>query len=119
MLPAGTFVMQGKQGSATVVITKPSPAETRIGVTYNGYSSDGMNLVNGTEEGISLTTGPSVSYTWHSNLALSGQHHGTRQTSEPGGFVVTLAGLGQPATISGSLTTVLDGLTFNSPVTGS
>jgi hypothetical protein len=123
-VPAGTYRLKGKQGSAVVEITHgPSPFNpgltwvTGVKVTYDDYSADGVNFVNGTEEGIK-TIGPTT-YTWHADLTLSGLHRGTRTTSEPGGFVVASPGLAQPPTIAGTLTGTLDGLTFTSPVTGS
>ena len=76
-----------------------------------------MSIVNGTEEGIKAS-GPTMTFTWHSDLDLSGLHSGTRVTSEPGGFVVTSPGLAARPVIS-ALTTKLDGLTFASPITGS
>jgi hypothetical protein len=125
-VPAGTYTLDGRRGSAQVVITHgPSPfnpghtAVVGVRVTYRNYSADGVNFVNGTEEGIKQQGGSTTSYTWHADLRLSGLHTGTRTTSEPGGFVVTSPGLAAPPTISGTLTTTLDGLTFTSPVTGS
>lgn len=125
-VPAGTYTLKGKKGSADVVITHgPSPfnpGHTQVAsvkVTYHNYSAGGVNIVNGTEEAIKERNGAISTYTWHENLTLSGLHEGTRKTSEPGGFVVTSPGLAAPPTISGTLTTTLDGLTFNSPITGS
>lgn len=123
-VPAGTYTLAGRTGSATVVITHgPSPLPNQITevvgvkVTYDRYSADGSNVIDGTEEG-TQARGP-LRYTWHEDLTFSGAHDGTRKTSEPTGFVVTSPGLGQPPIITGTLTTVLDGRTFTSPVTGS
>jgi len=122
-VPAGTYILRGKRGSADVVITEgpsrfnPGAVEVvGVEVTYHDYSADGLNFVTGTEEGIRASTPPSsTSLTWHADLTFSGQHTGTRTTSEPGGFVVTTTSLGATATFSGSLTTTLDGVTFASP----
>jgi len=114
-LPAGTYTLEGKKGSAHVVIAL-NAAKTDVAsvqVTYADYSSDGVNMVNGTE------TGLNTPFTWHEDLTLSGLHHGTRKTSEPGGFVVTAPPqIGEPFTIAGTLITTLDGQTYTSPTTG-
>lgn len=124
-VPAGTYTLDGEQGTAIVEITHgPSPFHpgrtwvVGVKVAYEDYSVDGVNIVNGTEEGIK-DSGPTTTYTWHADLRLSGRHRGTRRTSEPGGFVVTSSALAAPPTISGTLTTTLDGLSFTSPTTGS
>jgi hypothetical protein len=121
-VPAGTYTLKGKKGSADVVITHgPSPFNpgktvvVGVKVTYHDYSADGVNVVNGTEE---ATKAAGNVFTWHENLTMSGLHNGTRKTSEPGGFVVSQPNPGQPPTYSGNLTTTLDGKTFESPVTG-
>jgi hypothetical protein len=117
-LPAGTYTLKGKKsGEAKVVITETADksAIAKVEVTYTDYSHDGVNIVNGTE------SGSSAPYTWHADLKLSGLHTGTRKTSEPGGFVVTPPPANNPfgrATISGTLTTTLDGHSYTSPGTG-
>ena len=58
-VPAGTYLLEGRRGSAVVEITHgPSPFNpgltwvVGVKVTYDNYSADGVNFVNGTEEGI-------------------------------------------------------------------
>jgi len=122
VVPAGTYILMGESGSAEVVITD-GPSRFREGdleivsvaVTYKNYSADGINFVDGTESGIRGQSGAKSTFTWHSDLTFSGLHEGTRKTSEPGGFVVTLSSLGAAGEFSGNLTTTLDGLTFTSP----
>ena len=90
-------------------------AIAKVEVTYANYSRDGLNIVNGTE------SASSAPFTWHVDLTLTGQHKGTRKTSEPGGFVITPPPANKPmarATITGTLTTTLDGHTYSSPSTG-
>ena len=117
-LPAGTYKLTGqKSGEATVIITE-NPGKTAIAkveVTYKNYSRDGLDVLNGNE------SASSAPFTWHEDLSLTGQHKGSRKTSEPGGFVVTPPPANNPlgsATISGTLTTTLDGRTYSSPSTG-
>lgn len=123
-IPAGTYTLNGVTGSATVAIThgrSPFPHQgtevASVRVDYDDFSADGINTVNGTESGTKQQQ--PIKYTWHSDITLSGMHNGTRRTSEPTGFIVESPGLAQPPVISGILTTVLDGVTFTSPQTGS
>ncbi len=117
-LPGGTYKLNGQvSGDATVVITENADktAIVNVEVTYANYSRDGLNTVNGRE------SASSAPFTWHVDLTLTGQHKGTRKTSEPGGFVITPPPANQPmarATITGTLTTTLDGHTYSSPATG-
>ena len=117
-LGAGTYTLKGrKSGEAKVVITETPDRSgiAKVEVTYTNYSHDGVNTVNGTE------SGTSAPYTWHADLKLSGLHEGTRKTSEPEGFVVTPPSARNPlgrATITGTLTTTLDGRSYSSPKTG-
>jgi len=123
IVPAGTYTLNGVSGSAEVVVTT-GPSRFREGelevvaveVTYFGYTADGLNYVDGTEAGIRGVDGARSTFTWHADLSFSGLHEGTRKTSEPGGFVVTLSGLGAEGEFSGSLTTVLDGVTYSSQI---
>lgn len=115
-LPAGDYLLKGRvSGEARVVVSQATSGNetSSIRVTYTGYSHDGLNTVDGTE---SVTSAP---YTWHTDLQLSGQHTGSRKTSEPSGFVITppLAP-NTRATITGTLTTTLDGQTYGSPGSG-
>jgi len=118
-VPEGTYTLTGKKGWAEVVVSE-GPSRFNLGetevvsveVTYHHYSADGVNFVDGTEAGI-RGSGPTT-LTWHADLTFSGLHEGTRKTG-PGGFVVTTSFLGGPVSFSGTLTTTLDGVTFESP----
>jgi len=122
VIPAGTYILTGMSGLAEVVITD-GPSRFREGdleivsvsVTYDNYSADGINYIDGTESGTRGQSGAKSTLTWHSDLTFSGLHEGTRKTSEPGGFVVSLSSLGAAGEFSGTLTTTLDGLIFTSP----
>ncbi len=119
IVPAGTYTLTGQKGSAEVVVTTgPSrfnPGELEVvsvEVTYDNYSADGVNFVDGSEAGIRGSNPTTL--TWHSDLTFSGLHNGTRKTG-PEGFTVTPTFLGGPAFFTGTLTTTLDGVTFTSP----
>jgi len=122
VVPAGTYTLNGESGFAEVVI-ETAPSRFRAGdfevvaveVSYSGYSADGVNFIDGTESGVRESSDGINTLTWHADLTFSGLHTGSRKTSEPGGFVVTLVGLGSEGVFSGTLTTTLDGVTFNSP----
>ncbi len=121
IVPAGTYTLTGMSGSAEVVVTA-GPSRFREGdeevvsvaVTYYNYSADGVNFIDGTESGTRGTEGSKTTFTWHADLTFSGLHEGTRKTSEPGGFVVTLSRLGAEGEFSGTLVTSLDGVTYSS-----
>lgn len=122
IIPEGNYILKSKWGWgwADVDITEgPSrfnPGLTEVvavKVTYYGYTSDGLNYVFGTEEGV-LGSRP-TSQTWYSDLIFIGLHNGTRKSSSEG-FTVTSGGLGSLASFSGTLTTTLDGMTFTSPL---
>ncbi|MFV8817520.1 TolB family protein [Haliea sp. E17] len=122
IVPSGNYVLMGESGSAEVVVTDgPSrfnPGEmevTSVSVIYSNYSADGVNFIDGTESGERNSGTGGTTITWHADLTFSGLHEGSRKTREPGGFVVTLKSLGAAGQFSGTLTTTLDGMTFNSP----
>ena len=84
-------------------------------MTYHGYTNDGANILNGTERGDNAN-GDAV--TWHENLTLTGQHTGTKKTSEPDGFTVSVGASALAASqfeATGTITTVLDGHTYTQP----
>lgn len=115
-LPAGSYTLNGRtSGHARVTIAESADRRgiARIDVTYTNFSDDDLNTVDGTE---SATAAP---FTWHANLSLSGLHSGSRRSSEPSGFVITPPSApGARATVTGALTTILDGKTYTSPGTG-
>ena len=118
-VPAGAYLLRCEHGWADVQITDgPSRFNSEhrevaaVTVTYHHCSVDGLTFVDGTEEGIREEAPTRL--VWHADLTFSGLHSGTRKSSK-GGFVVRPpAGLGG-ANFEGSLTTTLDGLTFESP----
>jgi hypothetical protein len=122
IVPAGTYTLNGVSGSAQVIIgTGPSRFKAgdleniSVEVTYYNYSADGINFIDGTESGVrGENASGQRTLTWHADLEFSGLHTGTRQTSEPGGFVVTATSLAGAADISGTLITTLDGEVYSS-----
>ncbi|WP_317930240.1 hypothetical protein [Halioxenophilus sp. WMMB6] len=122
VVPAGDYVLMGVEGYADVTITT-SPSRFKIGdveidsvaVSYNNYSADGVNFIDGTESGTRASESGVTTLTWQADLTFSGLHSGSRTSDPTEGFVVTSNGLGTTATFSGQLTTVLDGVTYTSP----
>ncbi len=105
-VPADTYTLKGKKGSAEVVVTDgPSrfnPGATEVvsvAVTYTNYSADGLNSVDGTEAGTRATT--PTSWTWQSDLTFSGLHNGTRKDQPRRIRGDTQGGLGGLATFRG------------------
>ena len=119
-LPAGSYTLAGKRsGSAAATITE-NDAKTGVAsvdVTYTDYSNDGINILNGTERAELVGT----DVTLHEDLKLTGRHNGTKRTSEPEGFTVSVAlsALADPVfDARGTLTTTLDGRTYTQPQNG-
>jgi hypothetical protein len=119
-LPAGSYTLAGtRSGSAAVTITENDAknAVASVSVTYKNYSNDGENILNGTERAELVGT----DVTWHEKLTLTGRHKGTKRTSEPQGFTVSVAlsALADPVfDARGTLTTSLDGRTYTQPTNG-
>jgi hypothetical protein len=119
-LPAGSYTLAGKRsGSAAVTIAENSTKTdvTSVAVAYHDYNNDGVETLNGTERVDAVGT----DLTWHENLELTGRHRGTKKTSEPGGFTVSVAlsALASPSfQARGTLTTTLDGRTYTQPQNG-
>jgi hypothetical protein len=55
---------------------------------------------------------------WHSNLRLTGCQTGTKLTSEPNGFTLTVDLLTNIFHGDGTLTTTIDGTTYRQPANG-
>ncbi|MDX5564564.1 hypothetical protein PYK79_16080 [Streptomyces sp. ID05-04B] len=118
-LPAGRYTLDGTSaGRATVDLVEnaQSTGLTRISVSYKNYSDDGKTFLNGTES-VENAGAPSSPVTFHTRLRISGEHTGTRTTSEPAGYTISplssLQGSYQPV---GTMTTVLDGRVHAQPV---
>ena len=121
--PAGVYKLQGKTGYADVTIKfgeGSRPVVTEVVATYNNFSLDGLNVINGSESVTRLpnSTLRALAIEWHSNLSLSGCHHGTKVTSKDGYRVRTdiLMNTGGMTT-SGTMVTTIDGVSYHNPPT--
>jgi hypothetical protein len=120
LLPAGSYTLAGHtSGSADVTITTNAArtAVTSVAVSYTRYGNDGIHIINGTERCELVGT----NVTWHESLRLSGRETGTKLTSEPAGFTlsVALSALASPDfEPTGTLTTTVDGQTYTQPRNG-
>jgi hypothetical protein len=119
-LPAGEYTLAGRKAGSAKVVIREDAAKTKItfvSVTYTDYSNEGGNVLNGTERAELVGT----DVTWHEDIRLSGAHTGTRRTSEPGGFTVSVAlsALADPVfDAKGTMTVTLDGHTYRQPPNG-
>jgi hypothetical protein len=123
LAPAGTWTLPGqKSGSAKVIITHDDAKAimSKVEVTYANYSDDDTHIINGTEsvETLPDSTQTTTKTLWHSNLTLSGTHTGTKVTSEPGGFTLTIDLLTNHFDAVGTLTTTIDGTAYKQPANG-
>jgi hypothetical protein len=121
VLPEGTYTLHGTaSGSARVTITQTADHRgiKTVGVSYENYSDDGENFINGTEQVTqNSTTLTTVALDWHSNLIQSGKSHGTKVTS-PGGFQLTIDVMTNIFQAAGTLTTTIDRQTYKQPGNG-
>jgi hypothetical protein len=117
-LTGGNYTADGNSSGSAAIQVVENAGKTgieSISVTYNNYSDDGINIINGTE---SVTNNGSAlgPITFHEHLTLSGAHTGTKVTSEPGGYSVSQIavafGTYQP---TGTMTTTLDGHVYTQP----
>jgi hypothetical protein len=121
--PQGTFLLKGKVFGAAQVTITPDADHTKVvktSVGYINYSDDGINVINGTESVERLDSGSITleKLLWHSNLRLTGCQTGTKLTSEPNGFTLTVDLLTNIFHGDGTLTTTIDGTTYRQPANG-
>ena len=119
-LPAGTYTLAGDAcGTATVVISTDSSGAliTGIGVSYDGFSDNGTDIINGTESVRRDSDSVFSPLTWQENLRLSGRHTGTKVTS-PDGFTLSPLILENIFQATGTMTTTIDGQAYTQPWNG-
>jgi hypothetical protein len=118
-IPAGTYTINGAvRGYATVTVTNDATgtAIQSIQATYNNYSDNGRDVINGTESVQNDTTPGNV--TWNDDLTLSGQSSGTKITSG-GGFTLGLSvEFSNDFIAMGTMTTTIDGRSYFQPPNG-
>lgn len=124
--PEGTYTLEGTTlGRAEVTITHdtesgPTPVVGEVAVSYDNFSNDGINVLNGTERVIRLPAPQSTAFApaleWHSDLTLSGCQQGTKVTS-PEGFRIRINVLENHLYTSGDLVTTIDGVSWHKPET--
>jgi hypothetical protein len=121
-VPAGNYTLKGKViGSASVHISENTnkTAISAVSVSYTNYSDDGIHIINGTESVSGHANGLTGQVLqWDSNLTLSGCQTGTKVTSEPGGFNLSIDLTDPIFTATGTLTTTIDGHEYTQPANG-
>jgi hypothetical protein len=120
--PAGKFKLPGKvSGSADVEIRHAADGSgvAFVSVRYSHFTNDGFHIIDGTESAEKIGSDSSSRVVWHSDLRASGLQHGSKVTSEPGGFIPP--GFGSISSRTppvGSLTTTIDGAVYSAPYLG-
>lgn len=114
--PAGKFEMAGwKGGKAEVEIRKTANDRiSYVSATYTGFTDDGIHIIDGRESAELVIKESRARIIWHSDLHSSGSQNGTKETSEPDGFVISL--LGEP--LEGELITTIGSTTYRTPPPG-
>jgi hypothetical protein len=116
----GVYTLRGKAcGSALVNITwGTAPTIGTVSVVYKNYSDDGLSFLNGNE---SVTARVSqlvnFSFDWFSNIRQSGLVTGSKKTS-PGGYLTNISVIDNVLSSTGTLTTILNGVEWRSPLSG-
>jgi hypothetical protein len=119
-LPAGNYTLKGTvSGVAQVQIGVDSTSDSvdSVLVTYSNFSDDGFHTINGTES-VAGSGGVTLHTVFHENLKLSGKQTGTKVTSEPGGYDLTIDAVNNIIMSNGSLTTTINGRTYSNPAPG-
>lgn len=130
--PEGTYTLQGAVfGSAEVTIehdtdSGPTPVMGEVAVSYDNFSLDGINVINGTERAIRLpypqSTPTAPALEWHSDLTLTGCQEGTKVTigpdGNPGPFRARIDLFQTILFSEGDLVTTIDGVSYVKPPMG-
>jgi hypothetical protein len=116
IIPTNTYTIEGNvRGSATVLINSSRSGYQSIQASFQNYSDNGRNVINGTE---SVQKGSTGNVTWNDDLTLSGQRTGTKVTSA-GGFTLGLLVLFfNNFQATGTMTTTIDGQAYRQPANG-
>lgn len=119
----GSFVLKGSSGFADVVIDKPADSlfVQSVAVTYHNFSDDGVLFLNGHENVTARRSQtPTVSVIdWYSNLTQTGPGcvRNTKMTSDDG-FHINIDVLVNIFDAEGTITTTVDGVTYEQPLNG-
>ena len=122
--PAGTYTVQGTVfGSAQVTIQQnvsgPQPLTSEVAISYDNFSYDGLNVINGNERVTLLTSQANIfapALEWESDLALSGCDEGTKVSNE-GGYRIRTNVLAPTGSMraTGSFITTINGESWVNP----
>jgi hypothetical protein len=119
-LPVGTYVLDGTRSgsaSAQIGVDNTTGSVDSVSVTYSNFSDDGFHVINGTES-VSGGGGIIQHVLFHENLRLSGKQTGSKVTSEPGGYDLTISAVDNIIMLTGSLKTIIDGHKYSQPAPG-
>jgi len=122
-LPTGTYTLRGKvSGTATVTISNPGGVRVKeVAVTYDNYADD-CRVFNGFERATETEEISPFQYedVWDSNIEMSGCETGTKITRDQNGNQgpVTMSAVGNVFATTGTLTTVVNGVTYEQPLPG-
>jgi hypothetical protein len=120
-IPEGAYTLRGRvSGTAKVNIadTPDHRAIKAISVSYDKYSDDGENVINGTESvSGGYTRMTTAVLDWHSNLTQTGKVNGAKITS-PDGFKLSIDVMRNIFEATGTLTTTINGQTYTQPKNG-
>ncbi|KAF2143110.1 uncharacterized protein K452DRAFT_326256 [Aplosporella prunicola CBS 121167] len=117
----GNYTLKGKShGSAQIVLTGNSDKDTlsSVSVTYNNFSDDGINVLQGWENVTVKIPKPTLNHLdWYSDLVRTGETNSIKKTS-PDGFHLDIDVLTNMFDANGTLSTTIDGHTYEQPANG-
>jgi WD40-like Beta Propeller Repeat len=121
LVPEGTYTLKGLVSGftkVTITDTVDHSAIATVTISYNNYSDNRNNIINGTES-VSQTrpTPTKTSLDWHSNLVETGATQGSKVTSLDG-FKLTIDIMLNNFFATGTMTTTINGHTYQQPANG-
>lgn len=122
-LPAGNYTLYGKAtGFANATLTRdPVFGSFRtVSVNYTNFSDDAQHFINGYES-VTLTLSASNPWLnqldWVSDVVQTGAVNAVKVTG-PGGFHLTIDAIENIFEANGTLSTTIDGVTYQQPLNG-
>lgn len=122
-LPPGNYTLRGKHsGFAKTRIAKDPLLNIikMVSVEYTDFSDDGEHYLHG-HEAVTLTLSASDPWLnhldWYSDILQTGATNASKKTG-PGGFHLTINALENIFEANGTLTTLVDGVTYHQPLNG-
>ncbi|AYJ50387.1 hypothetical protein [Rhodococcus sp. P1Y] len=120
-IPAGTYTMNGAAGGVADITVTANDKGTRtmsISVVFDEFTDDGELIINGPQSAEIYQDSPLSDITWKADLTISGLYDGTVVTSPEGFTLDRQTKRDNVMRATGTMTTTINGHTYNQPVNG-